>query len=61
MQLPDSEPSLSDPNVQKVVDLYVTATRKDGRPKNDKLEQSFPKVIADCEKKLKLTPLEAAK
>src|SRR4051812_15479101 len=61
LQLPDSEPSLSDPNVQKVVELYVTATRKNGKAKNDKLEQSFPKVIADCEKKLKLSPASAAK
>jgi hypothetical protein len=61
LQLPDSEPSLSDPNVQKVIELYVTATRKDGKDRNAELEKSFAKVIAEYEKKLKLVPAEAGK
>src|SRR5437868_3267026 len=41
LQLPDSEPSLSDPKVVKVIELYLTATRKDGKKKNDTLEHDF--------------------
>jgi hypothetical protein len=60
LQLPDSEPSLSDPNVKKVIELYLTATRKDGKKKNDTLETDFKKVIEEYEKKLNLTPAAAA-
>jgi hypothetical protein len=61
LQLPKSEPSIDDPKVVKVIELYITATRKNGKAKNKEIEKSFPKVIQKYEKKLHLSSAGTAK
>lgn len=56
LQLPESNPGLDSDIVKEVIELYMKATREDGKKKNDKLEKKFKKVIEDYEKKMKLTP-----